>query len=100
MSNKRLEVKRLDTKSFLMDYAIYLILLALVVIITVISPKFLSLKVAKDILMQSAVRIVVAMGCMFIIISGSADLSGGRMVGLAALIAASLAQGANASLKF
>ena len=91
---------KLDTKSLLMDYAIYVILTALVVIIAVISPKFLSINVAKDILMQSAVRIVVAMGCMFIIISGSADLSGGRMVGLAALIAASLAQTANASLKF
>ena len=92
--------KKLDVKSFLMDYAIYLILTALVVIIAIISPKCLSMNVAKDILMQSAVRIVVAMGCMFIIISGSADLSGGRMVGLAALIAASLAQSANASLKF
>lgn len=92
--------RKLDTKSLLMDYAIYVILTALVVIIAVISPKFLSINVAKDILMQSAVRIVVAMGCMFIIISGSADLSGGRMVGLAALIAASLAQSANASLKF
>ena len=92
--------RKLDTKSLLMDYAIYVILTALVVIIAVISPKFLSINVAKDILMQSAVRIVVAMGCMFIIISGSADLSGGRMVGLAALIAASLAQTANASLKF
>ena len=92
--------RKLDTKSLLMDYAIYVILTALVVIIAVISPKFLSINVAKDILMQSAVRIVVAMGCMFIIISGSADLSGGRMVGLAALIAASLDQSANASLKF
>lgn len=100
MKNNRLDTRKFDTKSFLMDYAIYLILTALVIIIAVISPKFLSIKVAKDILMQSAVRIVVAMGCMFIIISGSADLSGGRMVGLAALIAASLAQSATASLKF
>ena len=67
MKNVRLDAKRFDLKSFLMDYAIYLILTALVIVIAVISPKFLSIKVAKDILMQSAVRIVVAMGCMFII---------------------------------
>ena len=92
--------KKFNGKQFLVNYAIYLILLALIIVITVISPKFLSLSVFKDILMQSSVRIVVAMGCMFIIISGSADLSGGRMVGLSSLIAASLAQQATAGLKF
>ena len=92
--------KKFDPKQFIINNAIYLILLALVVIITIISPRFFSLDVARDILMQSAVRIVVAMGCMFIIVSGSADLSGGRMVGLAALVSASLAQQAAASLKF
>ena len=91
---------RLNQKSFLVDYAIYLILAMLIIVITVINPKFLSLNVAKDIMMQSAVRIIVAMGCMFIIISGSADLSGGRMVGLTALVSASLAQKATAGLKF
>lgn len=94
------EHKTTSSKQFLTDYAIYIILLGLIAVITVISPKFFSLRVAKDILMQSAVRIVVAMGCMFIIISGSADLSGGRMVGLAALVSASFAQTATASLKF
>lgn len=87
-------------KKFLMNYAIYLILLCLVVVIAIISPKFLSLSVLRDILMQSSVRIVVALGCMFITVSGSADLSGGRMVGLAALVAGSLAQQASYSIKF
>ena len=82
--------KKFDPKQFIINNAIYLILLALVVIITIISPRFFSLDVARDILMQSSVRIVVAMGCMFIIVSGSADLSGGRMVGLTALVSASL----------
>ena len=91
---------KLNSKQFLMNNAIYLILLGLIIVITIISPRFLSFDVARDILMQSSVRIVVALGCMFIIVSGSADLSGGRMVGLAALVAGSLAQQATYSLKF
>lgn len=91
---------KLNAKQFLMNYAIYFILLGLIIVITMISPRFLSLDVARDILMQSSVRIVVALGCMFIIVSGSADLSGGRMVGLAALVSGSLAQQASYSLKF
>lgn len=91
---------KLNFKRIMMDYAIYFILLGLIVIITIISPRFLSIDVARDILMQSSVRIVVALGCMFIIVSGSADLSGGRMVGLAALVAGSFAQQATYNLKF
>lgn len=91
---------KLNAKRLLMDYAIYFILLGLIIVITIISPRFLSLDVARDILMQSSVRIVVALGCMFIIVSGSADLSGGRMVGLAALVAGSLAQKGAYNLKF
>jgi len=93
-------IKKNNIKQFLMNYAIYMILLSLIVIIAIISPRFLSLDVARDILMQSSVRIIVALGCMLIIVSGSADLSGGRMVGLAALVAGSLAQKATYSLKF
>ena len=92
--------KKTNTKQFLLNYVIYLILLCLIAVIAIISPRFLSLDVARDVLMQSSVRIIVALGCMFIIISGSADLSGGRMVGLAALVAGSLAQKAAYSLKF
>ena len=87
-------------KELFMRYAIYFILLALIIIIGIISPNFFSLDVFRDILTQSSVRIVMALGCMFIIISGSADLSGGRMLGLAALVAGSLAQQASYSLKF
>lgn len=93
-------LKSFEPRKFLLNNAIYMILLGLIVLISLIAPNFLSFNVAKDILMQSSVRIVVALGCMFIIISGSADLSGGRMVGLSSLIAASLAQASTARLQF
>lgn len=89
-----------NLKKAVMDYAIYFILLVLIAIIGIISPKFFSVDVFRDIMMQSSVRIVMALGCMFIIISGSADLSGGRMLGLASLVAGSLAQRLDAPIKF
>jgi methyl-galactoside transport system permease protein len=92
--------KRFNTKHFFLGNAIYIILLTLVVIITCISPKFLSFRVFRDILMQSSVRIIMALGCMFICIAGSADLSGGRMLGLTAVIAGTLAQKATYHLKY
>ena len=89
-----------NLKSFMMNHALHLIMVLMIVVIACISPKFLSLRVLRDILTQSSTRIVVALGCMFVIISGSADLSGGRTVGLAAVIAGSLAQQAAYGLKF
>ncbi len=83
-----------------MDYALYVIMLVMIIVITCISPKFLSLRVLRDILMQSSTRMLVALGCMFIIVCGSADLSGGRVVGLAAVAAGSFAQQAAYYNKF
>ncbi len=94
------EKTKFHPKELIINNAIYFILLALIIIIGIISPSFFSLDVFRDIFMQSSVRIVMALGCMFIIISGSADLSGGRMLGLAALVAGSLAQQASYTAKF
>lgn len=92
--------KAFDLRKFAMSYALYLIMVAMVIVIAIISPKFLSLRVLRDILTQSSTRIIVAMGCMFVIISGSADLSGGRTVGFAAVVAGTLAQQSTYYLKY
>ena len=95
------EKKSFNLRAFLMNYALYAIMVLMIIVIAIISGgKFLSIRVLRDILTQSASRIVVAMGCMFVIVSGSADLSGGRTVGLAAVISGSLAQQATYYLKF
>lgn len=92
--------KKFDMRKFMMNYALYLIMLLIIAVIAVISPKFLSLRVLTDILTQSSTRILVALGCMFIIVSGSADLSGGRVVGFTAVVAGSLAQTSDYYIKF
>lgn len=87
-------------QKFIMNKILYIIMIIMVIMIACISPKFLSLRVLRDILMQSSTKLIVAAGCLFIIISGGADLSGGRMVGFAAVISGSLAQQSTYYLKF
>lgn len=94
------EKKKFNLHSFVMNNALYCIMLVMIIIVTIISPKFLSFRVLRDILAQSSTRLIVALGCMFVIVSGSADLSGGRMVGLAAVVSGSLAQQSTYYLKF
>ncbi|MDR1469132.1 MAG: beta-methylgalactoside transporter [Spirochaetaceae bacterium] len=93
-------INRNKIRDFVFANAIFVILLSLIIIIAIISPKFLSFRVLRDILMQSSVRIIVALGCMLICVLGSADLSGGRMLGLAAVISGTLAQSASYYLKY
>lgn len=95
-----MQAKKFNLQAFLMNYALYLIMLLIVIIIACISPKFISIRVFRDIMTQSSTRMLVALGCMFIIVSGSADLSGGRVVGLAAVVSGSLAQQITYSNKF
>lgn len=95
-----MQTKKFNLRAFLMNYALYLIMLLIVIIIACISPKFISIRVFRDIMTQSSTRMLVALGCMFIIVSGSADLSGGRVVGLAAVVSGSLAQQITYSNKF
>lgn len=84
--------KRNALKDFILQYAIYLVFLALVVAITIKAPSFLSLQNFRNILSMSATRIIIAMGVGGILITGGTDLSAGRQVGLAAVISASFLQ--------
>lgn len=92
--------KKINIKNLIMNNVLYVIMILIVIGIAIISPKFLSFRVLRDILNQSSVRVLVALGVMFVIVSGSADLSGGRLVGLTAVVAGTLAQSVSTSLKF
>lgn len=65
-----------------------LMLLGLVIIFFIATPRFLTLANAQVILEQSVVLAVVAFGVTLVIIAGSIDLSVGSTVGLAAVTAA------------
>jgi methyl-galactoside transport system permease protein len=98
MSNKEGRMLNAKTvKDFAFQYAIYFVFIALVLVITIKEPSFLSLNNFRNILSMSATRIIFAMGMGAILITGGVDLAAGRMVGLAAVLSASLLQSADYS---
>ncbi|WP_138495894.1 galactose/methyl galactoside ABC transporter permease MglC [Paenibacillus pinistramenti] len=72
--------------------AIYIVLVVLLIAITAYDPSFFAVSTLRDILIQSATRVIIALGVAFILITGGTDLSAGRMVGLTAVISASMLQ--------
>ena len=83
----------LNKKSFLTylkEGGIYVVLLVLLAIIIFQDPTFLSLLNLSNILTQSSVRIIIALGVAGLIVTQGTDLSAGRQVGLAAVVAATL----------
>ncbi|MDD2170323.1 galactose/methyl galactoside ABC transporter permease MglC [Glaesserella parasuis] len=83
------QTKSLD---FLKQNAIYFVLLVLLVIIIAQDPSFLSLRNFSNILTQSSVRLIIALGVAGLLVSQGTDLSAGRQVGLAAVVAATMLQ--------
>jgi methyl-galactoside transport system permease protein len=79
-------------KQILTDQAIYIVLIALLLIVIAIEPKFLSIGNFTNILSQSATRIIIALAAGMVLIIRGVDLSAGRMIGLAAVVSASLLQ--------
>ncbi|WP_426449452.1 galactose/methyl galactoside ABC transporter permease MglC [Paenibacillus sp. S-38] len=77
---------------FLTQNAIYIVLILLVVGIAIKDPTFLSINILRDILLQNSTRAIIALGAAFILITGGTDLSSGRIVGLSAVLSASMLQ--------
>jgi methyl-galactoside transport system permease protein len=85
-------LSRRAVNAFMLNNAIILALGALVVAIAAIEPRFMQMRVLRDILAQSSTKLIIALGISFTLIIGGTDLSAGRMVGLAAVISASMMQ--------
>ena len=87
-------------KRFLIDNTITLCLVLLVVIIICIEPRFFSFNVLRDVLLQNSTKLIMACGMMFVLISGGVDLAAGRILGLAAVVTASLGQNFDYTRRF
>lgn len=85
-------MKQGKSLDFLKQNAIYFVLLILLAIIVSQDDTFLSLLNFSNILTQSSVRLIIALGMAGILISQGTDLSAGRQVGLAAVISATMLQ--------
>lgn len=79
-------------REILSNHAIHVVLIALLLVVIIIEPSFLSLTNFTNILSQSATRIIIALAAGMVLIIRGVDLSAGRMIGLAAVISASLLQ--------
>ena len=79
-------------KKLFTEKIIYVVLLALIIVIICIEPRFLSIINFSNILAQSSTRIIIALGAGMVLMVRGCDLSTGRMIGLAAVISASLLQ--------
>ena len=82
------------------EYAIYLVLLGLILTISIQDPGFFSWSSLRNILLASSTRTIIALGTAFVLVSGGVDLSVGRVVGLAAVVSASFLQGLSYPRRF
>lgn len=76
----------------LQNYAIFIIFGLLILMVVLKEPSFLSFRVFSQIMSQASTRLIIALGVAGIIISGGTDLAAGRMIGMSAIITATLLQ--------
>ena len=79
-------------KNGVLDNALYILIAVFVIAVFAYNPNFLSADSVVNILMQSASRLIMALGVAGIIVLTGTDLSAGRCLGLCACICASLLQ--------
>ncbi|MEG0050587.1 MAG: galactose/methyl galactoside ABC transporter permease MglC [Terrisporobacter sp.] len=81
-----------NVKEWATNNAIQIVLVFLLIGIIFIEPSFLSIKNLTNILSQASTRMIIALGVGGIIVTQGTDLSAGRIIGLAAVVSASLLQ--------
>ncbi|MCL2163399.1 MAG: ABC transporter permease [Oscillospiraceae bacterium] len=84
---------------FTRKYGIVIALLIMIAIISIFRPTFLTQKNLFNVLMQSSIYGIMALGVTLIIISGGIDLSLGSMLAFSGIVGASFGQLADASNK-
>lgn len=82
-------------KKVLSKYGIYFILVAMVLVLSIISPSFRSPRNIINVFRQISIIGVISLGVTLVIISKGIDLSSGSVLAVSAVVAASLAQQAD-----
>jgi len=77
-------------KNFFGEFGMLLILFLLMVVLSLIVPKFLSTRNLVNIAIQNCTVIIVALGISYVLISGGIDLSLGSVVGMTAILTCGL----------
>lgn len=79
-------------KELLLNFSLYIVLAVLIVTVISMDNSFISVRNFINILAQASTRIIMACGAAGLIVLGGTDLSSGRVLGVTALISASLLQ--------
>lgn len=87
-----LKKSKQEWMDLIVNNAIYIVIASIILVIVIKEPSFISVAVFRNILTQSSVRLILALGVAGIIILQGTDLSLGRSVGFAAVVSASLLQ--------
>ena len=96
--NKTLKTQ--GTKEILQKYGIVFVLILMILGISILEPAFLSSSNIFNVLTQTAIFGIMALGLTFVIISKGIDLSVGSVLAFSGVIAASLGQAAEATGKY
>ena len=77
---------------FLLNYALFIILGLILVVVSIIRLDFLSMTTILTILQNASTKGILALGCAGLIVLAGTDLSIGRVLGISAAVTASLVQ--------
>ena len=77
---------------FLLNYALFIILGLILVVVSIIRIDFLSMTNILNILQNASTKGILALGCAGLIVLAGTDLSIGRVLGISAAVTASLVQ--------
>lgn len=86
------EQRKRDISEFIINYSLYILLVGFIIFVTIMRPRFISINSIVNIITQTAFRLPIALGVGGIIVLTGTDLSAGRIIGLTAIITASLLQ--------
>ena len=92
MSEKVKEKKKIDIVQFLLNNAVIIMIIASAIFVGIQNPRFFSSYNLKNLIANTSVRMVIALGISGVLIMRNNDLSAGRQVGLAGCICATLLQ--------
>ncbi|EGB91191.1 ABC transporter permease [Clostridium sp. D5] len=82
--------KKIDLKRLLIQNNTYIILLILFIVCCVLSSNFLTVMNIRNIALQQAAPVCVAVGMLFVILTGGIDLSVGSIMALGACVTATM----------
>ena len=82
--------KKIDKKEFFDKYRSLIALALLVVVVSILSPSFLTTKNIFNVLRQTSVNAIIAAGMTFVILTGGIDLSVGSILAISGAVCASM----------